>query len=299
MEENKSEEARNYFIRNYIVIIRKIIKYFLIISLFSYPVLSEERIRMAVTTSIENSGLLYEILPPFEDKFNVKVDVIAVGTGRALKLGENGDVDIVFIHHRKSEDKFVKEGFGVNRCDVMFNDFVIIGHRDDPAGIKGDNCIEALKKIKDNGCFFISRGDKSGTNNKEIELWAISGIELSGKWYLETGQGMGATIQLADEKKAYCLADRGTYIAYEKKIDIVILCEGDMRLLNPYGIIAVNPDRHPHVKYNHSIALIEWLTSIEEQKMIGEFKKNGKVLFYPNAVNDDNKKIATEGTEGK
>ena len=241
------------------------------------------RIKMSTTTSTENSGLLYELLPPFEKMFNVKVDVIAVGTGKALKLGENGDVDIVFVHARKAEDKFVENGFGINRRDVMYNDFVIVGPVNDPGGIKGKDAVESLKKIYANKATFTSRGDDSGTHKKEKLLWEIAGLKPEGEWYLETGQGMGATIQIADEKQAYTLVDRGTYIAYEDKVDLIILSEGDKRLFNPYGIIAVNPAKHPHVHYVYAMTLIGWVTSPEGQKIIGDFKKGGKALFHPNA----------------
>ena len=250
-------------------------------SLVASSVSAEERIRMATTTSTENSGLLYVLLPPFEKKFKVKVDVIAIGTGKALKLGENGDVDIVFVHARKAEDEFINNGFGVNRRDVMYNDFVIIGPENDPAGIKDNNAPESLKKIADGKWFFISRGDDSGTDKKEKKLWKLAGIKPAGKWYLETGQGMGATLQVADEKGGYCLVDRGTYIAYEQKVSLVILSHGDKRLFNPYGIIAVNPKRHPYVNYDYAMALIGWVTSPRGQKIIGEFKKSGKLLFHP------------------
>ena len=263
----------------------KTVKCFLVFALaviwLVSPVLAEERIRMATTTSTENSGLLYKLLPPFEKKFSVKVDVIAVGTGKALKLGENGDVDVVFVHAREAEDKFVDSGFGVNRRDVMYNDFVVIGPENDPAGIKGKDVSESFKKIAGRKWFFVSRGDESGTHKKEKKIWELVGIKPAGRWYLETGQGMGATLQVANEKKSYCLVDRGTYIAYEKAIDLIILSEGDTILFNPYGIIAVNPKRHPHANYVYAMALIGWITSPEGQKIIGEFKKGGKVLFYP------------------
>jgi len=267
--------------------IKKRLRRFFALSLIVFVLVSsvfaEERIRMATTTSTENTGLLYELLLPFEKKFNVKVDVIAVGTGKALKLGENGDVDIVFVHARETEDNFINNGFGVNRRNVMYNDFVIIGPKNDPAKIRGNTASESLKKIASGKWFFASRGDNSGTNKKEKKIWKMVGIKPAGKWYLETGQGMGATLHVADEKKAYCLVDRGTYIAYEKKIGLIILSEGDKRLFNPYGIIAVNPKRHPHVKYIYSMALIGWVTSPEGQKIIGGFKKDGKLLFHPNA----------------
>jgi tungstate transport system substrate-binding protein len=211
------------------------------------------------------------------------VDVIAVGTGKALKLGENGDVDIVFVHARAAEDQFVADGFGVNRRDVMYNDFIIVGPENDPAGIKAKNAVESLKAIFAKNATFASRGDDSGTHKKEKEIWKEAGMEPEGTWYLETGQGMGATLTLANEKQAYCLVDRGTYIAYEDKVDLVILSEGDERLFNPYGIIAVSPAKHPHVNYLYAMALIGWVTSVEGQKLIGEFKKYGKLLFYPSA----------------
>lgn len=242
-----------------------------------------DRIKMSTTTSTENSGLLYVLLPPFEEKFDVKVDVIAVGTGKALKLGENGDVDIVLVHARAAEDKFVADGYGVNRRDVMYNDFIIVGPETDPAGIKGKGAVESLKAISDKNETFASRGDDSGTHKKEKTLWIEAGTEPLGTWYLETGQGMGATLTIANEKQGYTLVDRGTYIAYKDKVDLVILSEGDERLFNPYGIIAVSPAKHAHVKYPYAMALIGWITSLEGQKIIGAFKKGGKVLFYPNA----------------
>ncbi|MFQ5455332.1 MAG: substrate-binding domain-containing protein [Nitrospirota bacterium] len=259
------------------------IAFFMTFYLLILTVQAEERVRMATTTSTENSGLLYELLPPFEKKFGVKVDVIAVGTGKALKLGENGDVDLVLVHAREAEDRFVNNGFGINRRDVMYNDFVLVGPKSDPAMIKNAAVQAALKKIAGEKHLFVSRGDESGTHKKEKQLWKLTGVKPSGKWHLETGQGMGATLQIADEKRAYCLVDRGTYIAYEKNVDIVILVEGDKILFNPYGIIAVNPGKHPHVNYTYSMSLIGWITSPEGQKIIGEFRKNGKQLFYPNA----------------
>ncbi len=244
---------------------------------------AEVRIKMSTTTSTENSGLLYALLPPFEEKFDVKVDVIAVGTGKALKLGENGDVDIVLVHAREAEDKFVADGYGVNRRDVMYNDFIIVGPEIEPAGIKGKIAVESLKAISDKNETFVSRGDDSGTHKKEKALWKEAGTEPSGTWYLETGQGMGATLTIANEKQGYTLVDRGTYIAYEDKVNLVILSEGDERLFNPYGIIAVSPAKHAHVKYLYAMALIGWITSVEGQKIIGDFKKDGKVLFHPSA----------------
>lgn len=240
-----------------------------------------QRIRLATTTSTENSGLLDLLLPPFEKKFKVKVDVIAVGTGKALKLGERGDVDVVFVHCPEAEDKFVHDGFGVNQREVMFNDFVIVGAKGDPAKIKGSNALRALKKVAGKGCYFTSRADESGTHKKEKELWRLAKLAPQGAWYLQTGQGMGATLQIANEKRAYCLVDRGTYITYKKKIDLVILSQGDQKLFNPYSIIAVNPQRHPYVNYVYALALIGWVTSPEGQRIISKYQKDGEVLFHP------------------
>ena len=242
---------------------------------------AETRLRMSTTTSVEDSGLMRELLPPFEKMHDVKVDVIAVGTGQALKLGENGDVDLVFAHAKEAEEEFVAKGFGINRQEVMYNDFVIIGPMEDPAAIKGKDAVGAFKGIADTKKAFISRGDESGTHKKEKKIWELAGIKPFGAWYLETGQGMGATIQVATEKQGYCLTDRGTYLAFEKKTDLVILLEGDDRLLNIYGIIAVNPNRYPYVKYDLAITLINWITSLEGQRIIGEYKKDGKPLFIP------------------
>jgi len=245
------------------------------------------RMKLATTTSTENSGLLYVLLPPFEKTFDVKVDIISVGTGKALKLGENGDVDVVLVHAKKAEDKFINDGYGVNRRDVMYNDFVIVGPIDDPAKIKGEGAVNAFKKIFIEKAAFVSRGDESGTDKKEKSLWKAGKIESKGKWYLETGQGMGATLQIADEKQAYTLVDRGTYCAFEDKITLVVLCEGDRKLFNPYGIIAVSPAKHPYVKYVYAMALIGWVTSPEGQKIIKEYEKNGKVLFHPSAYGNE------------
>ncbi len=242
------------------------------------------RLRMATTTSTENSGLLSVLLPPFEAAHGCKVDVIAVGTGKALKLGENGDVDVVFVHARKAEDAFVAAGFGVGRRDVMYNDFVILGPKADPAGIKGlADAAAALKQIASKRAVFCSRGDDSGTHKKERALWAEAGIVPQGSWYIQTGQGMGATLTIADEKQAYVLADRGTYMAYRDKIELALLCQGDKRLFNPYGIIAVNPKRYPHVKRELAQQLIEFVTSPEGQGIIASYRKGGEQLFHPNA----------------
>lgn len=250
---------------------------------------SQSRIKLATTTSVDNSGLLTVLLPPFEELFNVKVDVIAVGTGKALKLAENGDVDVVLVHAREAEDEFINKGFGVNRRDVMYNDFVIVGPQSDPAKIRGiKNVVDAMKLIAMKKAIFVSRGEESGTHVKEKALWEMAGIKPGGRWYIETGQGMEMTLRVADEKRAYCLTDRSTFIANKvatrHAISLQILTEGDQRLYNLYGIIAVNPELHPHVKYIHSMALIGWITSVRGQKIIAEYKKDGEQLFYPMAI---------------
>lgn len=246
---------------------------------------AEERLKMATTTSTENSGLLGTILPPFETMFNLKVDVIAVGTGKAMKLGETGDVDVILVHDPVDEERFVAQGFGVNRRAVAHNDFVLVGPPGDPAGCKGiKNIVEVFSKIAQAHALFVSRGDDSGTHRKEKDIWSKAGITPQGTWYMEAGQGMGAVLQMAHDKMAYTLADRGTYVAYKSKIDSIILSEGDPALHNPYGVIAVNPARHPQVNYIKAMAFIGWLTSPECQRLISTFKQQGEVLFYPDAV---------------
>lgn len=241
-------------------------------------------LRMATTTSVENTGLIHVLVAPFEEKFDIKVDVIAVGSGKALKLAQDGDADIVLVHSPEAENEFINNGFGINRRDVMYNDFVIVGPADDPAGIKGETAPEAFKKIADKKQLFTSRGDVSGTHKKEEEMWAMGGIKPQGAWYLETDEGMGRTLQIANEKKAYCLVDRGTYIANQDKVDLIILNEGDKSLINPYSVIAANPARHPEVNYVDAMAFIGWITSPQGQKIIGEFNKDGKALFIPSSL---------------
>jgi tungstate transport system substrate-binding protein len=242
---------------------------------------AQERLRMSTTTSTENSGLLAVLLPPFEKKFGCKVDVVAVGTGKALKLGEAGDVDVVFVHARDLEDKFVANGFGVNRRDVMYNDFVLLGPPDDPAGVrKTQSAPEAFRAIAAKGSPFLSRGDESGTHRKEKEIWASAGVVPKGSWYVEAGQGMGEVIMMAAQKRGYTLSDRGTYIAFRRKTDLVVLRWGDGDLRNPYGIIAVNPKRHAHVKYDLSMKLIEFVTGPEGRALISGFRIGGERLFF-------------------
>jgi tungstate transport system substrate-binding protein len=241
-----------------------------------------ERLRMSTTTSTENSGLLNVLLPPFEKANGCKVDVISVGTGKAIKLGEAGDVDVVLVHARKLEDKFVENGFGVNRRDVMYNDFVILGPAADPAGVKGaKTAAEALAGIAVKQAPFVSRGDESGTHQKEKELWQTAGIKPAGAWYVESGLGMGEVIVMATEKGAYTMADRGTYNAFKKeKTNLVIVFDGEQGLFNPYGVIAVNPQKHPHVKHDLAMKFIDYITGPLGRKIIADYRADGEPVFF-------------------
>jgi len=257
------------------------------IGIFSLVQAQEQRLKVSSTTSTDNTGLFAAINPPFEKMFNCRVDVIAEGTGKAIKTGEMGDCDVVFVHARQAEDKFVAAGFGVNRRDVMYNDFIILGPKNDPAKIRGTrDAVQALTRIAKAQAAFISRGDDSGTHKKEKEIWTKAGLTPKGQWYAEAGQGMGAVLQIAHEKNGYTLSDRGTWLAYKGKIDLEILCEGDPSLFNPYGIIAVNPAKYPKVNYILAMAYIGWVTSPEGQKIIREFGKDklGQPLFIPQAI---------------
>jgi tungstate transport system substrate-binding protein len=255
------------------------------LALFGAPAGAQEHLRLSTTTSTDNSGLLGVILPPFERRFHLKVDVIAVGSGKALKLAENGDVDVVLSHAPELEEAFVKAGFGVNRRAVMYNDFVIVGPPNDPAGLRGAAAaVEAFKKLAAAPATFISRGDESGTHQKEKELWKTAGVTTSPPWYVSAGQGMGEVLLMANERQAYTVADRGTYLAYKKRDDLAIVLQGDPILFNPYTIMATNPARYPKLKYIEAMELIAWLTSPEAQKLIGSFKQEGEVLFHPTAV---------------
>lgn len=250
--------------------------------------MAETRIKCASTTSTQNSGLFDYLLPKFEKKTGIKVDVVAVGTGAALEIGKRGDADVLFVHAKPLELKAVEEGYFVNRHDVMYNDFVIVGPPDDPAKIKGlKSATEAFKKIAAGGSTFISRGDKSGTNIKELAVWKADGIDPKGqKWYLEAGQGMGNTLRVASEKGAYTLTDRGTWLALKDKdkLKLALLVEGDPILFNQYGVMAVNPAKHKNVKYKEAMEFVNWLISPEGQQTIADYKdKNGNKLFVPNA----------------
>lgn len=249
---------------------------------------AETRLRMASTTSTQNSGLFDYLLPLFEKKAGIKVDVIAVGTGASIEIGKRGDADVVFVHAKEQELKAVEEGFFVNRHDVMYNDFVIIGPTADPAKAKGlRSAAGALKAIAASGSSFISRGDKSGTHTKELSLWKKAGIEPAGqKWYLEVGQGMEKTQRVADEKRAYTLTDRGTWFATKDrdKLDLAVVFEENPVLFNQYGVMAVNPEKHSHVKFKEAMAFVNWIISKEGQAAVAAFKdKNGNALFIPNS----------------
>lgn len=248
------------------------------------PAESNRVIRMATTTSTENSGLLNYLLPKFEKQSGYTVHVIAVGTGKALRMGRDGDVDVVLVHARKAEDKFVAEGYGEKRHSVMYNDFVLVGPKSDPAGIDQDkDIVNALSKIAAHEAIFVSRGDDSGTHKKEKSLWKAAGIAPSGSWYREAGQGMGKVLQIAGELDAYTLTDRGTWIAYREKSPLVIVSQGDKKLFNPYGIIAVNPKRYPDINYAGAQSLIRWITAPAGQKVIGSYTLSGDHLFTPSA----------------
>jgi tungstate transport system substrate-binding protein len=249
---------------------------------------SSSFITLASTTSTQNSGLFAYILPMFKAQSGIDVRVIAVGTGQAIRLAKKGDADVLLVHHKPSELKFVKEGLGVSYKDVMYNDFVIIGPSSDPAGIKGiTDVVHALDKIQKTKSLFVSRGDDSGTNKKELGLWQLAGVDVktvSGSWYRETGSGMGATLNVALGMQAYTLTDRGTWISFKNKKDLVLLAQGDKRLFNPYGVILINKALHSHIKSDAGKAFIDWLTSAAGQIAIGSFSLDGKQLFFPNAT---------------
>ncbi len=261
----------------------------LVLALFALGTTAQQRfIILASTTSTANSGLFDYILPKFTARTGIDVRVVAVGTGAALRLGANGDADVVLVHDRQAEESFVAAGFGVARHPVMYNDFVVVGPAADPSRVRGSrDAAAALRAIARTGSPFASRGDDSGTHKAELRLWAAAGIDpskQSGQWYLETGSGMGATLNTAQAMGAYALSDRGTWLSFENRGDLVILVEGDERLFNPYGVILVNPARHPHVKAEEGRAFIAWLTSPEGQRAIEEFTVGGEQLFVPNAA---------------
>lgn len=258
--------------------------FLLLLALSTQSVRADRDIRLATTTSTENSGLLKYLLPMFESKCTCKVNVIAVGSGKALKLGENGDVDVMLVHSRADEDKFMEAGFGVNRRDVMYNDFVIVGPKADPARAQAaTSAMEVLRRIADARATFVSRGDDSGTHKMELSLWKGASVRPEGSWYVSTGQGMGEVLLMASDRQAYALADHGTYLAFQEKTDLDILFAGDPKMFNPYGVIAVSPQHFPDVNFQGAMALINWLTSAEGQSAIAQFKVHGKQLFFPSA----------------
>lgn len=269
---------------------RKLTSAILLSTCFILPIFADEQkpenpiIKMATTTSTQDSGLLNELLPAFQKKTGYEVQVTAVGTGKALKLGENGDVDVVLVHARADEDKFVEAGFGDQRYSVMYNDFIFVGPEEDPAKVKETKTTaDALQQIAETKSPFVSRGDDSGTHKMEKKLWEKASIKPEGEWYREAGQGMGEVLQMSGELKAYTLADRGTWLATMDKSPLKIVLEGDKTLINPYGIIAVSQKRYPDVNHTGAQALIDWMISPEGQKAIGDYKINGQALFTPSA----------------
>lgn len=257
-------------------------------ALFTATALAQDKsIVVASTTSTRDSGLFNYILPLFKAKTGIDVKVVALGTGQALDTARRGDADVVFVHARPAEEKFLAQGYGVKRYPVMYNDFVLIGPRNDPAGIKGEKDVTAaLKTIMAKGLPFISRGDRSGTNMAELRLWKAAGIDIAarkGPWYKAIGQGMGAALNTAAAKGAYVLSDRGTWLSFKNKGDLTILVEGDKRMFNQYGVMLVNPQKYPQVKARLGQQFIDWLVSPEGQRVIASYRINGDELFYPDA----------------
>jgi tungstate transport system substrate-binding protein len=244
-------------------------------------------ITVASTTSTEQSGLFKHLLPLFERKTGIQVRVVALGTGQALDMGRRGDADVVFVHAKALEEKFVAEGYGVKRFEVMYNDFVLVGPRSDPAQVGStQDIVAALRRIRAAQAPFASRGDRSGTHFAELQLWKAAGIDIAkdrGPWYRDTGSGMGPTLNTAAGMNAYALADRGTWLSFKNRGDLVIAVQGDRRLFNQYGIILVNPAKHPHVKKEMGQALVDWVVSPEGQAAIAGYNIGGEQLFYPNA----------------
>ena len=247
----------------------------------------DQSIVVASTTSTQDSGLFDHILPLFEGKTGIDVKVVAQGTGQALDTGRRGDADVVFVHAKAQEEKFIEEGFGVKRFDVMYNDFVLVGPKSDPAGVSGtEDIAAALVAIQEKNAPFVSRGDKSGTHSAELRLWKDAGVDIAtakGDWYKEIGQGMGAALNTAAAMNAYVLSDRATWLSFENRGELDIAVEGDKRLFNQYGVMLVNPEKHPSVKAEAGQSFIDWLISPEGQAAIGEYKIDGQQLFFPNA----------------
>lgn len=257
---------------------------------------AERVLRVSSTTSLDNTGLLKAILPPFEARSGISVQVLAVGTGQALKLARNGDVDAVLVHDRQAEEEFMKAGFGIHHTTIMFNDFVLVGPKSDPAAVRGSDAVAALAGIARASATFVSRGDESGTHRAELRLWQAAGIQPRGDWYLESGRGQRLNLNLADEKSAYCLTDRATFLSAADAIDLVVLVEGDPRLRNPYSFMAVNPVQHPQARLPEALALLGWLQSTQARKMIGDFRVQGRILFHPLAPGQQPPEPAGTGT---
>ena len=256
-------------------------------ALLSLAWAAERFITVASTTSTEQSGLFKHLLPIFEKKTGIQVRVVALGTGQALDMARRGDADVVFVHAKAAEEKFAAEGFGVKRLEVMYNDFILIGPKSDPAKVAGGtDILDALRKIKAAAAPFVSRGDRSGTHIAELELWNMAGIDIAkdkGPWYRDTGQGMGPALNTASSMNAYLLADRGTWLSFKNRGDLVIVVEGDQRLFNQYGVMLVNPAKHPHVKKDLGQAFVDWVVSPEGQEAIADYKIGTDQLFFPNA----------------
>jgi tungstate transport system substrate-binding protein len=255
---------------------------------FSVSTEAQQRfITVASTTSTEQSGLFKHLLPLFEKQTGIQVRVVALGTGQSLDMGRRGDADVVFVHAKPLEEKFVAEGSGVRRFEVMYNDFVLVGPKSDPAKVAGSrDIVAALQKVKAAQAPFASRGDRSGTHFAELELWKAAGIDIAkdkGPWYRDTGSGMGPTLNTASGMNAYALTDRGTWLSFKNRGELVITVEGDKRLFNQYGVILVNPAKHPHVKKEMGQAFVDWVISREGQKAIADYKIGGEQLFFPNA----------------
>ncbi len=260
----------------------------LVVLIAALPAVAQDKyIVVASTTSTEQSGLFGYLLPVFQKKTGIQVRVVALGTGQALDLARRGDADVVFVHARAAEEKFLAEGHGVKRFDVMYNDFVLIGPKSDPTNVSGGrDILDALKKIKAAGAPFVSRGDKSGTHIAELDLWKLAGIDIAsekGPWYRDTGQGMGPALNTASAMNAYILSDRGTWISFKNRGELAVAVEGDKRLFNQYGIMLVNPLKHPNVKKDLGLAFVDWVISPEGQKAIADYRIGGDQLFFPNA----------------
>jgi tungstate transport system substrate-binding protein len=268
-------------------------KYFLFSVLVLFSLISsvrlpaEEILTLASTTSTLDSGLFDALIPPFEKKFACSVRIIAVGTGQAMRLARDGNADVLLVHDRQAEENFVAAGFGVERLDVMHNDFVVAGPKNDPAGSRGLKAAAAFKRIASSNAFFVSRGDDSGTHKKELQLWQAAGVLPTGEWYLESGSGMEAALRIANEKIAYCLVDRATWLAHQKEVDALeILAAGDPQLFNPYSVIVVNPAKFPWLNFKLANCFVEFIRSVEGQAIIGAFGKDtfGSALFYPDVI---------------